>query len=139
MLVQSEDPYHYIHHFVISCSKCHTLKTSTQTVSVQVQPVRYQSQPGQDPYGYNPVNYHWARSHQLSVSIQTLAINRALNATEGHKGSYQTCCQCHTRTQAQLSNKLLINLYQILGYDLSLYVSMRTQLLYTVIKAEFPY
>ena len=48
------------------CSKCHTLKTSSQTVSFQVQPVRYQSQPGHNPPGYNPVNYqghyHWARS-----------------------------------------------------------------------------
>ena len=40
-----------------SVSKYRTLKTSSQTVSVQVQPVRYQSQPGDDPHGYNPANY----------------------------------------------------------------------------------
>ena len=32
--------------------KCHTLKIASQTVSVQVQPVPYQSQPGHDPHGY---------------------------------------------------------------------------------------
>ena len=40
-----------------SVSKYRTLKTSSQTVSVQVQPVRYQSQPGDDPHGYNRANY----------------------------------------------------------------------------------
>ena len=48
------------------CSKCHTLKSSSRTVSVQVLPVRYEYQPRHDPHGYNPVNYqrhyHWARS-----------------------------------------------------------------------------
>ena len=66
------------------CSKYRTLKTSSQTVSVQVQPVHCQNQPGQDSHGYDSVNYqhhyHWARSRQLQVSIRTLAINRALNA-----------------------------------------------------------
>ena len=33
-----------------ACSKCRTLNTSTQTVSVQVQPVNYQR------------HYHWAQS-----------------------------------------------------------------------------
>jgi len=33
------------------CSKCCTLITSSQTVSVQVQPVRYPSQPGHNPPG----------------------------------------------------------------------------------------
>ena len=81
-------------HSSCTCSKCRTLKTSSQTVSVQVQPVRYQSQTGHDPNGYNPVNYqyhyHWARSRLLLVLIRTLAIYRALNATQGHKRSYQT-------------------------------------------------
>ena len=31
------------------CRICRTLKTSSQTVSVQAQPVRYQSQPEQNP------------------------------------------------------------------------------------------
>ena len=70
---------------------------------------------------------HW----DTSVAIKQ-AINRALNATQGHKCNYQTSyqlsCKCHTGTQAQLSNKLLINLYQIQRYDFSLYDSTRTQL-----------
>ena len=74
-----------------SVSKYRTLKASSQTVLVQVQPIRYQSQPGHDPHGYNPANYqlqyHWARYRQLS----NLPINpSALNATQGHKPSYQT-------------------------------------------------
>jgi len=40
------------------------------------------------------------------------AITSALNATEGHKHrnktSYYFGSKCHTRTQAQLSNKLLL-------------------------------
>ena len=50
------------------CSKCRTLKTWSRTVSVQVQPVLYQSQTAHDPH--NPVNYqchyHWERCHKLS-------------------------------------------------------------------------
>ena len=61
------------------CSKCCTLKALSLTVSVQVQSVRYKYQTGQNPHGYNSVNYqshyHWERSCQLSVSIKTLAIN----------------------------------------------------------------
>ena len=33
------------------------IKLRPQTVSVQVQPVSYQSQTGHDPHSYNPVNY----------------------------------------------------------------------------------
>ena len=37
------------------CRKCRTLITLSQTVSVQAQPVRYQSQPKQNPPDYNRV------------------------------------------------------------------------------------
>ena len=54
-------------------------------MSIQVQPVRYQSQPEHDPHCYKPMNYqhhyHWVRFKQ--------AIASALNATLGHKHSYQ--------------------------------------------------
>jgi len=47
--------------YMFFCGKCRTLKTSSQSVSVQVQHVRYQSQTGHDPQGYNyQRHYHWA-------------------------------------------------------------------------------
>ena len=50
----------------LCCSKCRTLKTSSKTVSVQAQSVCYEYQTGQDPHGYNSMNYqrhyHWVRS-----------------------------------------------------------------------------
>ena len=49
--------------YMFFCGKCRTLKTSSQTVSVQVQHVRYQSQTGHDTQGYNyQRHYRWARS-----------------------------------------------------------------------------
>ena len=76
------------------CSECRTLKTLSQTVSVQVQPVHYPSQPGHNPPGYNTMNYqrhyHWAQSGLLSVSMRTLAFNQALYASQGHKRTYRT-------------------------------------------------
>ena len=107
-------------HSFLGCSKCRTLKTSSQTVSVQVQSVRFQS-PGHIPHGYNPVNYqrrplyYWAQSCQLSVSIQTLAINPALNATQGHKRSYQTSSQSScTKYQGTISALVFLTRTQLL-------------------------
>ena len=61
-----------------TCSKCCTLKSLSQSVSTQVQFVRYEYQTEYDQHGYNPLNYqrhyHWTRSCQLSVTIRTLAI-----------------------------------------------------------------
>ena len=55
--------FFYINPFVVNAV---LLKLCLQTVSVQVQPVRYQSQPGLNPADYNPMNYQrnyqWARS-----------------------------------------------------------------------------
>ena len=65
----------------------------------------------------------------------------ALNATQGHKRSYQTsyysCSKCHTGTQALAIYQAL---YQSLFYtEVSSQSEYSTgvQLLYTVIKAEF--
>ena len=104
--------------------------TSYQNVSIQVQPVPYQSQPGHNQHGDNPANYqrhfHWGRSRQLSnpainpgqkwhtgtqAQLSNKQLIHALNATQGHKRSYQTSynvgSKCHTGTLAQLSNKVL--------------------------------
>ena len=93
--------------------------TQQESHSTQIQPVLHQSQPGHNPHGYNPVDYkrhyHWAWSHYLSVLIQTLAINRAQNTTQGHKNSYQTSYQsgskCHTGTMGSnvITHWLLVN------------------------------
>ena len=77
------------------CSKCCTLKTLPRTVSVQVQPISYKCQPG----------------HKL-FSEQCQANGHELIGSE-----------CHTGTQSQLSNKLLINRCQITRQNLSSYVS----------------
>ena len=74
----------------MSCSKGLLHNKSSK----RIYPVRNQIQTAQDLFGYNHVNYqrhyHWVQSPQLSVSIRTLASNRALHTTHGHKLSYQT-------------------------------------------------
>ena len=74
---------HEIYKHNQTCSKYHTFKTLSRTVSVQVQSVCYEYKTGRNPHSYNPVNYqlhyHWAGSHQLSVSIQRLLQDQCLN------------------------------------------------------------
>ena len=96
----------------------------------------------------------WLQSCELSTPLPLGAILLAIGVVMNI--SYKSSSKCHTGTQlqlsnqlliklykshrgtqAQLSNKLLIDLYQIPRYDISRYVSTRTQLLYTVIKPEF--
>ena len=73
--------FYDIAHYSLYSRLYRTLKTLSRTVSVQVQSVRYEYQTGHDPNGYIPMKYqcHWARSRQLQVPIQALAIIRSMS------------------------------------------------------------
>ena len=119
---------HFSFPFQPPCSKCRTLKTSSRTVSVQVQLVSYKCQPGHKLFsdqcqtnGHDLIGsecqYRYKRSYQTSsYSINAKSqgtISSALNFTQGHKPAIKQAlidqCQisrhnlisskCHTGTQ----------------------------------------
>ena len=68
---------------VTSCSKEILHKSSKCIYPGTTIPVRYQSQTGHDPHGYNPVELSTPLPlGAISVAVKQ-AINRALNATRG--------------------------------------------------------
>ena len=78
----------YVCVYTCLCNK-HLLHYKSRNVSYQVQPVRYQSQPGHDPQGYpanNQRHYHWSRFWQQFNKL----LIQALNVTQRHKRSYPT-------------------------------------------------
>ena len=111
---------------LFECSECRTVKTSSQTVSIQVQPVRHLSRPWQDPHGYNSVNY------QQPLPLGGIFIWDYFPFTFSNFSH-------HFNTSFRFplcSGALSIN-FSILSSILALSFITRTPLLYTVIKVEF--
>ena len=63
------------------CSKCCTLKTSFQTVSVQVQPVRYQNQPEMEFKEFEPRFKSAKTQFKLSAGLNLETFDTILSET----------------------------------------------------------